>query len=123
MAMLGDLLAEARISAGAFPRLIGASDPDLAAEVERAAAAAGIGVAGYVRAAVVDFTEHAEEADWATLTSRLNGSADPGLACLTVMVRWRLAAPTCAVHASSPAEQTGTELAGPERRETHDGRA
>lgn len=91
--MLGDLLAAARDSAGGFGAWLAASDPDLAARVEEAAAREGSSPTGFVRAAVADFGRFASEEDWATLVSHLRGAvADPGSVCLVAMVEWRLEA-------------------------------
>ena len=98
MAMLGDMLAAARDSSGGFHRWLIASDPELAAEVEQAAASAGMTATAYVRAAVADFARLAAEEDWATLVSSLRDSADPGSICLLAMVHWRLTAASCDHH-------------------------
>lgn len=91
MPMLGDLLAAARRSSGGFMPLLEATDPALADRIAAAAARMGTGPTAYVRAAVADFDRHASEEDWATLTSRLRGSDDPGTACLHTMLDWQLA--------------------------------
>jgi hypothetical protein len=98
MPMLGDLLAAARRSATGFEGWIGAVDPDIARDMARAAAAAGLATAGFARAAVADFSRHASEEDWATLISSIRDSEDPGTLCLLLMVRWRLTVPACADH-------------------------
>jgi hypothetical protein len=98
MPMLGDLLAAARGSAGEFQAWLAAADPELAARVETAADQAGESPTGFVRGAVADFARFASEEDWATLTSRLRGSGDPGTACLLAMVQWRLAAGDACAH-------------------------
>ena len=54
--------------------------------------------AAFVRAAIADFARFASEEDWATLTSRIRNSDDPGNACLLVMVQWRLDAADCGAH-------------------------
>ena len=91
MPMLGDLLAAARNSAGAFQAWLAASDPELAARVAEAAAHEGDSPAAFVRAAVSDFSRFASEEDWATLTLGLrSGGDDPGTVCLVAMVEWRL---------------------------------
>jgi hypothetical protein len=95
MPMLGDLLAQARESAGSFQSWLQASDPDLAAEVYSAAAREGLTPAGFVRSAVSDFARFAAEEDWATLTSSLRDSGDPGTVCLLAMVHWRLTVRGC----------------------------
>jgi hypothetical protein len=93
MPMLGDLLATARNSAGAFQAWLAASDPELAARVVDAAAREGNSPTAFVRAAVSDFSRFASEEDWATLTSRLQGgNDDPGTVCLAAMVEWRIEA-------------------------------
>ena len=90
--MIGDILAAARRSASEVERWLGAADPELAAELVAAAAAEGETLAGFVRIAVADFDRYAPEEDWATLTSRLRDSAEPGTVCLISMLEWRLAA-------------------------------
>ena len=91
MALLGDILGAARRSSDGFERWLAAREPGLAADLAAAAAAEGMGVATFLRVAVADFARFAPEEDWAQLSSRLRGSADPGMACLLSMVGWRLA--------------------------------
>ena len=99
MPMLGDMLAAARHSAGGFQQWLAVSEPELAAEVGRAASSAGLSVTAFVRAAVADFARLAGEEDWATLISSLRDSEDPGTICLLAMVHWRLTASACDHHA------------------------
>ncbi|HEX6073263.1 MAG TPA: hypothetical protein VFY95_09685 [Sphingomicrobium sp.] len=98
MPMLGDMLAAARNSSGSFQEWLQRSDPELAAEVVRAAAAQEMTPTGYVRTAMSDFNRFAAEEDWATLTSSLRDTDDPGTVCLLAMVHWRLTAPGCREH-------------------------
>ena len=98
MPMLGDMLAAARDCASGFQAWLAASEPELAERVAAAAAATGVSPTGYVRAAVADFSRFASEEDWATLTSGLRDSADPGTTCLLAMVDWRLTASACGAH-------------------------
>jgi hypothetical protein len=92
MAMLGDILAEARRSSACFGRWLGARHPELMARVQDAASRLGESETGFVRASVSDFACSASEEDWATLLSALRDSPDPGFECLAAMVSWRLAA-------------------------------
>ena len=101
MAMLGDLLAAAKREAGAFHRWVAARDSELAGRIEQAAAASGMSTAGWTRAAVADFARFASEEDWATLTSSLRDSEDPGSICLLAMAHWRLSVTSCAHHSHS----------------------
>ena len=98
MVMLGDLLAAARDAAGDFQAWLHGSDPELAQAVASAATREGLTPAGFVRAAVADFSRFAAEEDWATLTSSLRDTADPGTICLLAMVHWRLTVRGCAQH-------------------------
>jgi hypothetical protein len=98
MPMLGDLLAAARNASGTFQAWLEASEPVLAVQVMEAAAQTGVAPAGYVRGAVADFSRFASEEDWATLTSSLRDSDDPGTICLLAMVHWRLNAGGCGAH-------------------------
>lgn len=91
MAMLGDILAEARRSSGAFQTWLRETMPGLLSEVEAAAERSGESTAEFVRGALSAFSQIASEEDWASLTSRMRDSSDPGTACLLTMVRWRLA--------------------------------
>lgn len=101
MPMLGDMLAAARDSAVNFQAWLRQSDPALAANVAEAAERTGLTPTSYVRAAVADFSRFAGEEDWATLTSSLRDSGDPGTICLLAMVHWRLTASACGDHSHS----------------------
>lgn len=90
MPMLGDLLAAARRSSGEFILWLNAADPELAARVAEAASLWGVTATSFVRTAMADFSRHASEEDWATLTSHLKNTDDPGTACLLGMTHWRL---------------------------------
>lgn len=98
MPMLGDLLAAARDGAGNFQPWLRVALPELAAAVEAAAGVEDLTPTAYVRVAISDFGRFASEEDWATLTSTLKRSEDPGTACLVAMVDWRLTAKACAEH-------------------------
>jgi len=98
MVMLGDLLASARNSAGGFHAWLKVEDPALAAQVEHAAAGENCSASSYVRGAVSDFARFAAEEDWATLTSSMRDSPEPGTVCLLAMVHWRLTAKACHAH-------------------------
>lgn len=108
MAMLGDVLAAARHSSGAFQAWLQATQPNLMARIRQAADPANETPTAFVRAAIADFARFASEEDWATLTSRIRNSDDPGNACLLVMVQWRLDAADCGAHRGHTfAEGTG----------------
>jgi len=96
--MMGDLLAAAAHSTGRFQAWLKASDPELAAAVSVAATREGIGLIGFVRGAIADFSRLASEEDWATLISSIRDSEDPGTACLLAMVHWRLTVRACGGH-------------------------
>ena len=100
MPMLGDMLAAAKRKSSTFQDWLERSDPVLAAEVRSAADAQGLSPTGYVRAAVADFSRFAPEEDWATLTSSLRDTDDPGTTCLLAMVHWRLTVRGCSAHSS-----------------------
>lgn len=107
MPMLGDMLAAARNSAGSFHVWLRASDPHLAEEVAGAAAGLAVSPASYARIAVADFSRFASEEDWATLTSSLRDSDDPGTTCLLAMVHWRLTVSGCGAHSHLPPTHDG----------------
>lgn len=88
--MLGDMLAAARRSGTGVEVWLRAAEPDLLARLSEAAAQGGDTVAGFVRAAVADFTQTASGDAWADLTSRLRESEDPGRTCLAYMIGWKL---------------------------------
>lgn len=98
MPTLGDLLAAARDGAGGFLPWLRNADPRLANAVEEAASSETMTPTAFVRAAVSDFGRFASEEDWATLTSNLKRTEDPGTACLLAMIDWRLTAMTCSEH-------------------------
>ncbi len=101
MPILGDMLAAARDSTGGFQAWMLRSDPDLARQVVAAAGQCELTPTGYVRAAVADFARFASEEDWATLTSSLRDTGDPGTVCLLAMVHWRLNVQACSNHSHS----------------------
>lgn len=101
MPMLGDMLAAARNSAVSFQTWLRASEPILAGQVAGAAAQLGVSPSGYARIAVADFSRFASEEDWATLTSSMRDSDDPGTTCLLAMVHWRLTVSGCGAHSHS----------------------
>lgn len=111
MPMLGDLLAAARDGAGRFEAWLDATDPERAEDVRRAALAEGMSPTAFIRMAVAGFSRLADEEDWATLTSSIRDSEDPGTMCLLAMVDWRLSAPTCRDHQGRATERTSHEPA------------
>lgn len=116
MAMLGDLLAAARDGAGNFQSWLKTADPKLAASVEAAATAEGLTPTSYVRMGISDFARFASEEDWATLTSTLKRTEDPGTACLLAMVDWRLTAKACPKHSHQHHPQEGAANDRPDQR-------
>lgn len=98
MLTLGDILGAAKRSAAGFQHWLKTADPTLAEELTTTAAQAGISPASLARMAVADFSRYADEETWASLTSLLRNSEDPGMACLTAMVQWRLGQQSCAAH-------------------------
>lgn len=100
MPMLGDLLGAARDGADNFLPWLRIADAQLADAVEEAAGAEKLAPTSYVRVAISDFARFASEEDWATLTSNLKRTEDPGTACLLAMVDWRLTARTCEKHST-----------------------
>jgi len=100
MMTVGDILADARRSAGKLECWFDRIDPELGQRAAGAAADSGQGIAGYARMAAADFARLASEEDWATLMSALRDSPDPGSTCLAAMIRWRLSAPVCQPHAT-----------------------
>ncbi|MEJ8570353.1 hypothetical protein [Microbaculum marinum] len=109
MAMLGDILAEARRSSGPLQTLMRGTMPDLMAEIEEAADISGESTADYVGGAFTAFSQLASEEDWATLISSMRDSADPGMACLLTMVQWRLAMERSAMGVAAAADQGSGE--------------
>lgn len=100
MAMLGDILAAARDSSSGFEAWLECGDPELGEKVRAAATAQGVSVTGFVRGAISDFNRLAPEEDWASLTSSLRDTDDPGTTCLLGMVHWRLTVRGCAEHST-----------------------
>ena len=103
MAILGDILAEARRSSGAFQAWLREKMPGLVADIEEAAERSGESTTEFVQGALWGFSQSASEEDWAGLTSQMRDSADPGTACLLTMVRWRLAMERPAMDAAAAA--------------------
>ena len=97
MPMLGDVLAAARRSSAGFMHWLDAADPALTARVAEVAMRWGVSATGFLRIAMADFSRFASEEDWATLTSHLKNTDDPGTACLLGMTHWRLTVEDAAV--------------------------
>lgn len=89
--MLGEVLAAARDSGAGMEEWLAKAEPEIWAEMGKAAAAEGMDHAAYARVAVADFSNRAPEDDWATLMGRIRDAQDPGQACLLSMITWRLA--------------------------------
>ncbi len=122
MPMLGDMLASARDSSSSFQAWLERSDPYLATEVRRIAAAQGLTPTGYVRTAMADFSRFATEEDWATLTSSLRDTDDPGTTCLLAMVHWRLTVSGCSEHSVVAEDEHDRTIEGrPARRSAQPG--
>lgn len=98
MVMLGDMLAAARNSSSSFQAWLERSDPALATRIADTAAKSGMTPTQFVRGAIADFDRFAAEEDWATLTSSLRDTDDPGTVCLLAMAHWRLTVRGCASH-------------------------
>lgn len=107
MTTLGDLLSAARDSSKEFQAWLELSDPPFARRVAEAALRAGSSPTGFVRTAIADFSRLASEEDWATLTSSIRDSDDPGTVCLVAMVDWRLTVRGCDAHSHSPQHADG----------------
>jgi len=91
MPMLGDVLATARRSAQGVERWLLADHPALHARLDEVAMRDGMSVVSFARVAVADYERWADEEAWATVTSRMRNSDNPGAACLLAMLEWRLA--------------------------------
>ncbi len=91
MLMLGDILTQARRSSSELLDWLQETDPELMARLQVEAAGSGETPVAFMRAAVAEFERSATEEDWATLTSSLRNTWSPGRACVTGMVKWRLA--------------------------------
>lgn len=91
MAMLGEIISEARRPGARFESWIAAREPSLAGTLADEARDDRNTPAGFARAAVAHFARFAPEEDWTHLTSRLRDGDDPGMTCLSTMVAWRLA--------------------------------
>jgi hypothetical protein len=57
--------------------------------------------------AIADFNRFASEEDWATLTSSLKTTDDPGTTCLVAMVHWRLNVRGCSEHSPGSSAVAG----------------
>lgn len=99
--MLGDVLALARQRSDGFDRWLRAADPRLSADLARAAAHEGLTAAEFGRAALAGFSRRASEDDWSKVLREVRDASDPGLACLTIILRWQLTHSTAAWRATS----------------------
>lgn len=104
MVMLGDMLAAARDSSSGFQAWLERSDAELATRIAEAAARSEMTCTQFVRSAIADFNRFAGEEDWATLTSSVRNTDDPGTVCLLAMIHWRLMAQGCHNHSHRPSK-------------------
>lgn len=88
---LGELLSLGATSSAHLSAWLRAEDEPLAECVEREAAVRGESMAQFIRIAVADFMEEADEEAWTELVSRLSSANDPGAACVAHVTRFRLA--------------------------------
>lgn len=88
--MLGDLLALGRRSSAELKAWLGANDPAAAERLASEAERRGESEALFLRIAVCDFVAEADEEAWAGLMSAARDAADPGAACASRMIAFRL---------------------------------
>ena len=88
--VLGDFLAS-YTTAGRIEAWLDAVDPDLAARLTSAAAAAGDTAAEFTRKAATSFVNDADDERWTQLISAAQGADDPALGALAQILRSRLA--------------------------------
>jgi len=86
---LGELLADHR-SADGLEAWLDATDPELAERVRAAAMADGSALAEFVRAAVADFVNNADDERWTQLISAAQGAQDPAVAAMASLLKSRL---------------------------------
>lgn len=87
---LGDLLEDRDGVAGRVEAWLDEADPDLAARARRAAEAAQLGFADFVRDEIGDFVREADDERWTKLISAAQGADDPALGCVRAILRGRL---------------------------------
>lgn len=87
---LGSLLSAAPRFAGRLEAWLDQSDPALAADIRRAAQAAAISFADLVTTEVSAFLARADDAAWTSLISATQGSEDPALGSVRIILKDRL---------------------------------
>jgi hypothetical protein len=99
---LGELIRDFSEEAVAHEALLACDDMVLFAQVSEAARGYDETVGDYAASAVRRFANFATSEDWLGLMNVLERAPDPGLGCLSHMVKWSLrqdAAPAPAAHA------------------------
>lgn len=92
---LGQMLAD-DTSAERLEAWIEGTDPALAARVREAAAASELEVAAFVRRAVRQFVDNADDESWTQLISASQGAADPAAAAMASLLKTKLTPKTVA---------------------------
>jgi peptidyl-prolyl cis-trans isomerase C len=83
---LGELLADDAL-ADRLESWMDATDPALADRVRAAAAAEGLQVVTFVRRAVRQFVDHADDEKWTQLISATQGAADPAVSAMASLLK------------------------------------
>ena len=82
MMILGDILARLDDEGAAAEIILGAGDLRLLAAMQARAAAEGLELAAFARAAVQRYAAEASDEEWVTMMGQIGRSGDPGLTCL-----------------------------------------
>lgn len=90
---LGDLLADAEGVAARLEAWLDAVDPDFATSIRKRAGELGDTFAGFVRVEVAAFVQSADDEAWTKLISASRDAEDPALACMTLILKAKLAPP------------------------------
>ncbi|MGH6955342.1 MAG: hypothetical protein ACREEW_01600 [Caulobacteraceae bacterium] len=90
--MLGDLIAQLH-RPDLAQDVLATLGPELAGELERRAAAAGMSTPDFVAGAVREFVERADDDAWFQLLTVIRKAEDPGLAAVQTILGWVAAAP------------------------------
>ncbi len=88
--LLGEIIRDFSQKASAWEALLSCNDITLLARVGEAAERHEETIGEYAAGAVRRFTNLATSEDWLSLMNVIERSDDPGVSCLTMMMKWSL---------------------------------
>ena len=88
--LLGKVIKLAMTAQSDFPAEVNAREPELAAELEKEAVAAGMNVPHFVADSVSRFMTHEDGESWTTIVGNIQRTDDPGYTFISTIMHARV---------------------------------